>query len=112
MPLPQTPKEQSISHLDDTDHLAFQQMKTVGLLDVVNYGAQYIHLRCGLMSPYTRLHLLRYLRKCGFGDGRLVRPYPYRTLTDKKLQALLGTLIVYLHKIDKVYFNVYYSSFS
>lgn|GEM_PF-2965677 len=94
MPLPQTPKEQSISHLNDIDHVAFQHMKTVGLLDVENYGAQYIHFRCGLMSPYTRLHLFRYLLKCGFGDGLLVRLYPYRILTDKKLQALLGTLML------------------
>ncbi|RKY85083.1 hypothetical protein DRQ11_10485, partial [candidate division KSB1 bacterium] len=38
-------------------------------------------------------HSLRYLHKCRFGDGLLVRLYPYRTLTDKKLQALLGALI-------------------
>ncbi|RLG28179.1 hypothetical protein DRN98_09885, partial [Methanosarcinales archaeon] len=92
MPLPQTPKEQFTSHQNEINHAVFQQMKTVDLFDVENYGAQYIHLRCGLMSPYTRLHLLRYLHRCGFGDGLLVRLYPYRTLTDKKLQALLGAL--------------------
>ena len=71
-------------------------MKTVDLFDVENYGAQYLHLRCGLISPYTWLHLPRYLHKRRFGDGLLVRLYPYRTLTDKKLQASLGALIYYL----------------
>ena len=69
-------------------------MKTVDLYDVGNYGAQYLHFRCGLISPYTWLHLLRYLHKCRFGDGLLVKLYPYRTLTDKKLQASLGALII------------------
>jgi len=35
---------------------AFQYMKTVGLFDMENYGAQYLHLRCGLTSPVLRLH--------------------------------------------------------
>ncbi len=94
MPRTQTPKEQFISHQNAINYAVFQQMKTVDLFDVENYGAQYLHpvrcllsnrvnLRCGLMSHYTRLHLLRYLYKCGFGDGVLVRLYPYRTLTDK-----------------------------
>ena len=71
-------------------------MNTVDPFDVDNYGAQSLHLRCGLMSPYTWRHSLRYLHKCRFGDGLLVRLYPYRTLTDKKLQASLGALIVKL----------------
>lgn len=67
-------------------------MKTVDLFNVVNYGAQYLHSRCGLISPFHWLHLFRYLHKCNFGDGLLAILCPYRTLTDKKLQALLGTL--------------------
>jgi len=66
IPRPQTPKEQSISLLYEINHAVFQQMKTVDLFDVEYYGAQYLHFRCGLISPSSWLHLLRYLHKCNF----------------------------------------------
>ena len=66
IPRTQTPKEQSISHPNKIDYAVFQQMKTVDLFDVDNYGAQYLHLRCGLISPSSWLHLFRYLHKCNF----------------------------------------------
>jgi hypothetical protein len=93
MPWTQTPKELSVSHLNDPDHSVFQLMKIVDLLDVEYYGAQYLHLRYGLINPYSWLHLIRYLLKCRFGDGLPATLYPYRTLTDKKRQALLGALM-------------------
>jgi hypothetical protein len=101
MPWTQTPKELSVSHLNDPDHSVFQLMKIVDLLDVEYYGAQYLHLRYGLINPYSWLHLIRYLLKCRFGDGLPATLYPYRTLTDKKRQALLGALMTILSKIVK-----------
>jgi hypothetical protein len=65
IPRPQTPKEQSISHPVVMDRVVFQHMKTVNLFDVDYYGAQYLHLRCGLIHPLNRLHLFRYFHKCG-----------------------------------------------
>ena len=39
-------------------------MNTVGLFDVRNIGAQYLHLRCGPDSPSLRLHEFCYHHPC------------------------------------------------
>ena len=73
IPRTQTPKERAVSCLIELALVAFQFMNTVGLSDMEIYGAQYLHLRCGLASPFLQLHRFCYLHLCALGSGLLAR---------------------------------------
>ena len=93
IPRPQTPDETHTAHLYALRLVAFQSMNTVGLINNKHFGAQSLHLRCGLVSPLLWLHPFRCLHRCTFGNDLLVRLWSCRTLTDCLLHALLGALI-------------------
>lgn len=46
-----------------------------------SFGTKRIHFRCGLTSFFGRLHLIRYLLRCGSDNGLLARLCPWGTLT-------------------------------
>ena len=73
IPRSQTPDERHITHHSVMHPVAFQHMNTVGLINIEYFGAQFLHLRCGLASPLLWLHPLRCLHGCTIGNGLLVR---------------------------------------
>ena len=68
-------------------------MKTVDLFDVDLFQGSIHSLALRSSTSLSTLYLTVTCFGTRLGDGLLVKLYPYRTLTDKKLQASLGALI-------------------
>ena len=98
IPRPQTPIEQSIAHHIATNRVVFEHMKTLDLYDVGYYGAQYLHAYALRSDTSERLCFTCFVTAAGatVRAGRVVNPYPDRTLTGKKRQASLGALMTLL----------------
>jgi len=61
---------------------------------LVGFGAQYLHLRCSLITPIHQLHTVGCPRACGFGFRLLAKLCLIRTFTGKTCQAFLGAPII------------------
>ena len=58
------PDRAIVTHLCVTTHAVFCQYEDIDLYDIGYYGAQYIHLRYGLIHPPCWLHIICRLLMC------------------------------------------------